>query len=358
MPSSRPVLLLFLAVLVLVAALLAFLIPGGPIDPLAWEPPEAPAMTGPLAPNEILSEALRLVEGRLEGAEDLAIDAMGRLYTGTLDGRILRLDGETLETLATTGGRPLGVELDAAGALVIADADLGLLRLTPAGDLETLTDAVDGLRFAFTDDLDIASDGRIYFSDASSRFGSHEYLEDCLEARPHGRLLRYDPATRATEVLLDGLYFANGVALSQDEDFVLVNETYRYRITRFWLKGPRAGSSDVFLDNLPGFPDNVSANRRGTFWVACFTVRNARMDRLHRLPFVKRQMAKLPKAIWPKPQPYGLVLGVDESGRITRTLQDPTGERIPQVTSATEHDGYLYLGNLNRHWIGRVALAP
>lgn len=358
MTSSRPVLLSFLALLVLIAALLAFLIPGGPVDPVAWEPPEAPEMTGPLAPNERLAHAERLFEGRLEGAEDLAIDDLGRIYTGTVDGRILRLEGEEMETLANTGGRPLGVELDPAGALVIADAVLGVLRLAPDGELEHLTNGAEGVPFGFADDLDVASDGRVYFSDASSRFGVHEYLEDCLEARPHGRLLRYDPEAGTTEVLLDKLYFANGIALSQNEDFVLVNETYRYRVTRYWLAGPKAGTSDVFLDNLPGFPDNVSSNRRGTFWVACFTVRNALLDRLHPLAFVKRQMAKLPKSMWPKPQPYGLVLGVDESGRIVETLQDPAGKRVPQVTSATEHGGSLYLGNLNRDWIARAALTP
>ena len=107
--------------------------------------------------------------------------------------------------------------------------------------------------------------------------------EDLLEARPYGRLLRHDPATGETEVLLQGLYFANGVALSRDEDFVLVNETYRYRITRYWLTGARAGTSDIFCDNLPGFADGVSSNRRGTFWVAIFTVRTDTRDKIYSL---------------------------------------------------------------------------
>ncbi len=157
-------------------------------------------------------------------------------------------------------------------------------------------------------------------------------------------------------MLLSDLYFANGVALSRKEDFVLVNETYRYRITRYWLTGPKSGTSDIFLDNVPGFPDGVSSNRRGTFWVALFTVRNPVMDRLHPHPWLKKQLSKLPRSLWPKPQPYGMVLAVDESGRIVRSLQDPTGQRVPQVTSAEEVDGFLYLGNLNRDWIGRLAL--
>ena len=71
-----------------------------------------------------------------------------------------------------------------------------------AGQGGNLATEADGVPFAFTDDLDIASDGRIYFSDASSKFHQPDYILDLLEARPHGRLLRYDPSTGKTEVLL------------------------------------------------------------------------------------------------------------------------------------------------------------
>jgi hypothetical protein len=57
---------------------------------------------------------------------------------------------------------------------------------------------------------------------------------------------------------------------------------------------------------------------------------------------------------WPKPQPYGMVLAVDESGTILRSLQDPGGEVVPQATSAEEVDGVLYLGNLYLDYMARV----
>ena len=223
--------------------------------------------------------------------------------------------------------------------------------------METLTTESGGLPFAFTDDLDIASDGKIYFSDASHRWGHHHYLYDLLEAKPHGRLLVLRPGGRLDHRrLLDELYFANGIALSQSEDFVLVNETYRYRITRYWLAGPEAGTSDVFVDNLPCIPDGVSSNRRGTFWVACFTVRNERADALQPRPFMKSLLVKLPPSLWPQPEPYGSVLQLDEEGTIVASFQDPGGEVIPEVTSAEEHDGWLYLGNLKRDFGARWKL--
>ena len=345
----------------LAALAAAFLASPAAIDPVAYRPPASTPLAGPLAPNRLLQESERLAEGLLHGPEDVAVDGSGRIYGGTEDGRIVRItraaDGEQLvETFATTGGRPLGLHFDPGGRLIVADAREGLLAIDPSGRVTVLATAADGLAFGLTDDLDVASDGRIYFSDASWRHGLGTHLRDLLEARPHGRLLRHDPATGRTEVLLSDLYFANGVALSTAEDFVLVNETYRYRITRYWLSGPAAGTAEVFLDNLPGFPDGVSSNRRGTFWVALFTVRNPAMDALHPRPWLKKQLAKLPPALWPKPQPYGLVLAVDEAGRIRRSLHDPTGERVEQITSAEEVDSFLYLGTLEREWIGRLAL--
>jgi len=72
-----------------------------------------------------------------------------------------------------------------------------------------------------------ASDGSVYFSDASTKFENDKWVLDLLEAKPYGRLLKYDPITRKTTVLLDGLWFANGVALSAKEDFILICETWK-----------------------------------------------------------------------------------------------------------------------------------
>lgn len=326
-----------------------------PIDPVAYDPPVAPPLTGPFAPNDDLTKAEILAPGQVQGPEDVDVDAEGRVYGGTKDGRIVRIlaDGK-VEEFAVTGGRPLGLDFDAAGNLVVADALKGLLQINPQGEITTLVPAKGDVDLGFTDDVDVARDGRIYFSDASSKFGEGEYMFDLLEGRPHGRLLRYDPQTKNTEVLLDGLYFANGVALSQHEDFVLANETYRYRIARLWLTGPLAGTSDVFIDNLPGFPDGVSANGQGTFWVGLFTIRNPTADQLAPRPWAKKLMSKLPPALFPKPVPYGFILGLDEQGQVTHNLQDPSGKHLFEVTSVEEKGGYLYLGSLHNDRVGKL----
>lgn len=343
-----------------------------PIDPVAYQPPEAPALDGALAPNRALAQAALLAQRRIAGPEDLTVDDQGRLYTGLEDGRIVRIHiheagtGEAaaeavIETVAETGGRPLGVAFSPAGRLagrlVVADAVRGLLAVDVAtGTVEILSTAAGGVPFGFTDHLDVASDGVVYFTDASDTHGYGAHLLDLLEARPHGRFLAYDPAISETTVLLDELHFANGVALSADEDFVLVNETYRYRIHRYWLKGPRRGSSEILVDNVPGFPDNLARRPNGNFWVCLFTVRNPIMDWLHPHPTLKRLLSKLPRFAWPAPRPYGLVVELDPDGRFLRSLHDPTGEHLKEVTGAVEHGGALYLGSLHGDRIGKVAI--
>lgn len=347
--------LLGLVVLLVVALAVYLALTPSPIDPLAWTPPKAPAMTGVLEPNDTLMKAELLAQGQIVGPEDTAVDSQGHVFAGLDDGRIVRIgaDGKA-ETFAQTGGRPLGLAFDKSGNLIVADAWKGLLEINPQGKIRVLTDSADGIPFAFTDDLDIASDGRIYFSDASSRFHQPDYILDLLEARPHGRLLRYDPATGKTETLLKDLYFANGVALSQHEDFVLVNETYRYRITRYWLTGDKAGQHDVFIDNLPGLPDNLASDRSGTFWVALPSPRKADADVIQQMPWLKRQLTKLPRAVLPKPVPYGLVIQVNEHGEIVRSLHDTSGQHLRMVTSAKPVNGVLYLGSLENDRIGRL----
>jgi len=325
-----------------------------PVDPVAYNAPKKPAMTGVLAPNNLLQKAEILAKGKVDCPEEIAADEKGRLYFGTPAGTISRLlSNGVIETFATTGGRPLGMKFDKKGNLIVADAYKGLLSVDHQGSVKILATSADGVPFKCTDGLDVAKNGTVYFTDASDKFPLKDYLLDMLEACPHGRLMRYDPATGKVTVLIGGLKFANGVALSQNEDFVLVNETYTYSIHRYWLAGPKAGTSDIFIENLPGFPDNISSNGKGKFWLALFTVRNDALDVLHKYPKIKSLLSKLPVSLWSKSEKHGFVVALDEQGNITGTLQDPTGEHLYDITSAQEYAGYLYLGSFHADRIGK-----
>lgn len=334
-----------------------FLVRPAPVDPAPYTPSPRPAMTGVLAPNNALCLAELLARGRVKGPEEIAVDPEGRVYCGTLDGTILRLlpDGK-IETFAATGGRPLGLQFDPKGSLIACVADRGLIEIDIHGKMRTLATAANGVPFKLIDALDIAADGTIYFTDASWKYPLDQFMMDLLELRPHGRLMSYNPASGELRVLLEDLYFANGVALSPNEDFILVNETTALRVTRYWLKGSRAGTRDVFIDNLPGMPDNISSNRAGTFWLAIVAMRDDMTDRLMGSRFLRGMMSKLPRSLGKSARPYGLVLALDENGSITRSLHDPTGAHLKDITSAREYAGCLYLGSYTNDRIGKLKL--
>jgi sugar lactone lactonase YvrE len=328
-----------------------------PIELGAWKPLPAPAMEGDFAVNTLLATADRLAEADGTAPEDLVLDAAGRIYSGFLDGRVVRWepDGTGMKVIADTKGRPLGMRFDAQGQLIVADAVRGLLSIsTETGEIAVLSTEHGGRPFRFADDLDIGADGTIYFSDASDKFGHEVYMLDLLEHRPNGRVLAYDPQMRETRLLIDQLYFANGVAIDPNQEFLLVCETGKYRVLRYWLKGPKAGQTEKFLDNLPGFPDNVSSGSDGIFWVAIPSLRDATLDATLPLPFLRKMIVRLPAFLRPKPTRHSFVLGVDSSGKVRYNLQDPGGRYAP-ITSVQEHGGKLYFGSIIENGFGRIA---
>lgn len=344
--------------LILALALAAYLLFWPvPIDPVAWDAPEAPRLEGRFAKNGALADVVRLGEGVGIGPEDVAIDRSGAAYVGYEDGRIVRFDPDGWQPteLADTGGRPLGLAFDATGGLIVADGYRGLLRVAPDGAIEVLSTEAEGVPYGFTDDVDVAADGRIYFTDASSKFGpAMKARDDLLEHGGHGRLLRYDPETRATEVLLRGLQFANGVAVAPDQRSVIVAETGSYRLVRFFIAGEREGEREVFFENLPGIPDGVSSNGRDTFWVALYAPRNAFLDAASRYPRLRSVAFRLPRWLQPEPAAHAFVLGLSLEGEVTANLQHEGEESFHPITSVEEVGGRLYLGSLTQPSFGAI----
>jgi sugar lactone lactonase YvrE len=348
---------IILAVLIFLIAYLAFW--PVPIDPVSWEAPQAPALEGPYAENDRLAGVLLIAQGEGIGPEDVVVDTEGRIYTGYEDGRIVRFDsaGKNPEQIANTGGRPLGLVFDNEGRLIVADGYRGLLRIDQNGGMEVLTTEVDGVPFGFTNNADVASDGMIYFSDASSRFGPEmKARDDIIEHGGNGRLLRYDPKTAETRVLLDGLQFANGVAVSPDQKSVLVSETGNYTIIRYWIAGERAGERELFYDNLPGLPDNITSNGRDTYWVALYAPRNKLLDAMSGYPFLRKVAFRLPEFVQPQPAAHAFVLGLSLDGEVMYNLQHAGKDSYHPITGAFEDNGRLYLGSLTQPAIGVLDL--
>jgi sugar lactone lactonase YvrE len=333
-----------------------------PVEPVAWHAPPNPGFTGPFARNDRLKDVELLSLGGLHGPEDLAIGPDGLLYAPAAEGVIVRArpDGSELERWARTGGRPLGLRFDRHGHLVVADAYRGLLRIAPDATVTVLADQADGVPIRYADALDVAGDGTIYFSDASTKFGAKAWggtyaasLLDILEHGGHGRLIAYDPRTGRARAVAAGLNFANGVAVAHDQTFVLVNETGAYRVLKHWIAGPARGRTEPLVEALPGFPDNLSTGRDGRFWVALIAPRNALLDGLSATPFWRRVVQRLPAVVRPAAESYTHVIAIDATGRVVTSLQDPRGA-YPLATVALETADHLYLGSLVAPAIARI----
>lgn len=343
-----------------------------------------PGFTGVFQPNDGLRSVRWLGEAIGQGPEDVTVKD-GYAYTGLLDGRIVRvrIDGQTasgpapiqpvipggsaqpvaapVEKIAETGGRPLGLQHDPFGNLVVADAKKGLLAITPTGQIVVVADRYENRPLKFVDDLDIAKDGTIYFTDASQRYGIEEYALDFLEGQATGRLFSFDPRSGQLQARMSGLAFANGVALGPDEEYVLVNETAAHRITRYWLKGTRAGTQETFVANLPGYPDNISFNGRDLFWVALAGPRNKALEEQLGSTFMRKVLFRLQSiGLLPAPasDPYGCIVAINLQGQVVATLQDPGGRTIKSITSVNEKDGLLYLGSLETDRIATIPVPP
>ncbi|MFV1971705.1 MAG: SMP-30/gluconolactonase/LRE family protein [Acidimicrobiia bacterium] len=311
--------------------------------PRAWQPLPAPPLADDLEKNDALASAdLWATPG--VGPEDVIVDAGGSAIGGLEDGRIVRTNGTNdVEEIANVGGRPLGIEWLDDGVMVVCNADLGLQRVTVSGEVSTLARGFEGTDFVFTNNATVQDDGTVYFSDTSTRWTIHEYVADLLEGQPTGRVFALAPDA-SLSLVTDGLHFANGVALDTKQESLFIAETGTYRVHRHWLKGERRGETELFLDNLAGFPDNLTFGN-GILWVSMASPRQAIIDMMLPRPWMRRLSYKMPEALKPKPLRHGIILGYDTDGRLVHNLQDSTGS-VAITTSARYDDGRLFIGSL------------
>lgn len=282
------------------------------------------------------------------GAEDVLVGPDGAAWTGTEDGSLWRVTPDTgaVERVARTGGRPLGLEWLADGRVLVCDAERGLLAVSPGdGAIERLVVEVDGHPMRFCNNAAVAADGRIFFTDTSRHFGVRQWKADLVEATRSGRLLVRHP-DGSVETLLDGLEFANGVALAADESFVAVAETGARTVVRWWLAGDRAGTRDHLAPDLPGYPDNLSRGSDGLVWVAIASPLDPIVERILRAPrAVRTVVRRLPDGVQPAPKRTVRVLALDDAGRTVHDRNlDATAWHM--ATGVREHAGRVWLGSL------------
>jgi sugar lactone lactonase YvrE len=338
-----------------------------PIKPVRWAAPVPPGYSGPHAANQRLA-GLQLIDlGAETGPEHVAFGPDGMLYAAVASGKLIRMraDGSDQQVFARTGGRVLGFAFDASGNMLAADAFKGLLQISRDGQVQVLTDRVGNDPIRYADAVIVARSGEVYFTDASTRFSPADWggtfeasILDIIEQSATGRVLAYDPARGTTRLVAHGLSFPNGIALSEDGQWLLVAETGRYRVWTIAaeaadldiLRGPTA-QARIVLDNLPGYPDNLMRGLQGRIWLGFTKPRSAVIDCMADTPWLRSVTMRLPRALWPVPKPYGHVIAFTEDGRIVADLQDPSGA-YPETTAVTETADRLYVQSLHAKGLG------
>jgi len=357
--------LLTIAVLLLIVVAY-FLFWPVPIKPVSWNAPMPPGYVGPHAVNTKLSNLKLIPLGAEEGPEHIAIGKDGKLYASVASGNILRMnpDGSGQEVFINTGGRVLGFDFDRSGNLIAADAVKGLLAVSPQKQITMLTGAVNGDPIRYADAVVIAKSGKIYLSDASTRFAPKDWggtfeasILDIMELSSTGRVLECDPVTKATRIIAKGFCFANGLALSQDELTLFVNETGKFRVWKVSVNAKDldisrpSDQANVLLDNLPGFTDNLMRGLNGKIWCGFAKPRNPDLDKMASKPLIREITLRLPRSLWPVPKAYGHVFAFTEDGKVAADLQDPSGA-YPETTGVTETADRLYIQSLHAKGLG------
>jgi sugar lactone lactonase YvrE len=314
------------------------------IDPVRWRPPPSRPLPAP-----DLDPELHILTMPGPAPEDVVVDTDGAVWTGLADGRIVRVAGDTLShnVIADTGGRPLGLAVSRDGRLLVCDSHRGLLRMdTVTGTFETLVKDVDGRPLKFCSNVVESSDGTIFFTESTSRFHYERYKGAIVEARGSGSLFRRDADSTVTRVLT-GLYFANGVTLTDDESALVFAETQGARVSKFWLSGPGAGTVTPLAADLPGYPDNISTGHDGRIWVAMVSDRNAFSEWLApKAPLLRKLLWRLPYEWLPDVKPLVWVIAFDpDDGRVLTQVRtsDPA---FGSTTGVAQHGDRIWLAGI------------
>jgi sugar lactone lactonase YvrE len=317
--------------------------------PVRWQPP--PAKRG--SPTALPVSVVKLPSA---GAEDVLIDRSGSIVSGLTNGDVVRVNANGCVVLGNTGGRPLGVEEFADGSLLVCDHDRGLLHLDVAtGQVKVLLDEFEGRHVHFCSNAVICANETLYVTTSSDSATWEDFREDVIAHATSGRLIRVLPDGQLT-VLRENLAFANGIVLAPDESYLLVAETIRYRILKYWLKGPLAGQVAEFVSGMPGFPDNLSLSESGLVWVALPAPRVPLLDfLLPRHPLLRQVLRRVPQRLQPQPERIVHLQAYDLDGQLVHDIKTKH-PHFSFVTAVAERNGTVWLASVHHDVLGRIDL--
>jgi sugar lactone lactonase YvrE len=340
-----------------------------------FDMPERPALTGALNPNKDLQNAKILFKGQIHGPESF-VWKNGALYSTVENGFVKIVNDRIVKTI-TSGppgcssvaecGRPLGIRHYKDEIFLSADCYKGLLEIDfDTGKIVTLLPGdtvVDGIKVNFLDDLDFIDAETIIISDASSTWDLTRFFNSMMELKGDGRVLKYNLKNKEISTLLSNLQFSNGIQIHLDKESVLIAETGGARITRYFFDGPKKGSHEYFVTNLPGLPDNIRVTNKGTYYIACAVPRIqghwSLIDWLAPYPSIRKLILQLtPESLGFRffagtMANYGIFVEVDKNGKIIKSWHDPSGF-TRMISQATDADDAIYVGSYSHDHLAKI----
>ncbi|XP_062706485.1 adipocyte plasma membrane-associated protein Hemomucin-like [Aedes albopictus] len=401
--STAAHLSIFVAIVAIIPGLPPF--PTFPFKEFSVKPPRR--LEGVLAPNQLLNNPERWLENQLIAPESILVRG-NSTFASIAGGKIVEITGkDQIRVITKFGvecqgpyherecGHPLGIAFDTQGNnLIVIEPYFGIYQVQIKTGQKKLLVPLDQIieggkksrKPGIPMNLEVAKNGDIYWSEMSSDFRFEDGLQAML-LNPSGRLVHYSRATGQNKVLIDEVFGASGVALSKDESFVLVAELGGQLIRRYYLKGPKAGTHDIFIDGLPGQVDNLVEDDTGIWAAVLIAVDDENPSLLAKLasyPNVRKFLVRLMSilelpfeylyektgnylalrashfignfnsvfALFPK---RGTVLRLDWNGNILAALHGDDGQ-TNLVAHAVQSGDYLLLGSPLHNSIRKVKL--
>ena len=322
------------------------------VAPVRWHPPPVGRLP------EFGPAELTVVPMPGDAPEDIVVDAESALWTGLVDGRVVRIgpDG-TVRVAGTIAGRPLGMAVSRDGRLLICASPGGLLAMDrTTGCTETLVEQVDSRPLPFCSNVVELPDGTIYFTQSTAKFSYAHFKGAIIEARGDGGLFRREPDGCVTQVL-GNLYFANGLTITADGTALVFAETQARRLSKYWLSGDRAGTVTPLAVHLPGMPDNISTGTDGRIWCAMVNPVNSTADFLApRAPWLRKLVWALPDRLQPQIDPVVWAVAFDpDTGKAVAGVRMKHPE-FGVVTGLVEHDGQLWMSSIGYPAVAHTAV--
>ena len=243
-------------------------------EPMRYPDPAIEVLDARFAPYRIGNAAVERLYTGCRWAEGPVWfgDLRCLLWSDIPNDRMLRWSEETgqVSVFRQPAHNSNGNTRDRQGRLVTCEhGSRRVTRTEHDGRVTVLLDRFDGRRLNAPNDVVVASDGAVWFTDPGYGILMN-YEGERSEFELPRNVYRLDPATGAATVVAGDFDRPNGLCFSPDEALLYIVDTGEPHHIRVFdvLEGRRLANGRVFADMRPGNADGIRTDRDGNLWAA------------------------------------------------------------------------------------------